>query len=284
MLKHFVWIVVVLLAAACEDAVSRQVTPAAPSAPAARSASYSVWIVSGADGSPVRGAAVVIEGQTYRSDDEGKVTVAAPFGAWAIDVEAAGFLPRRTTMAGNQNIAMWPVANEVEGEAVRQMVYQRGAARDGVLYPPDSRQFVLTMEDMSNIDSPGVPDAWGREAIVFGSMFGLSYDLSHAFQYETNEVAVRVRPAITAGCVPVPAWGFCRDSPWYKSFTVLPEKALDPATIRRVLASWFLGPNPLPGFMNPDAPADSLSPLETQTIRMILQRPLKNRWPDDDRW
>ncbi len=65
---------------------------------------------------------------------------------------------------------------------------------------------------------------------------------------------------------------------------MLPEKALDPTTIRRVLASWFLGPNPLPGFMNPDAPADSLSPLEIQTIRMILQRTRKNRWPDDDRF
>ena len=62
-----------------------------------------------------------------------------------------------------------------------------------------------------------------------------------------------------------------------------PEKATDPETIRRVLASWFLGPNPLPGFLNGDAQAASLSPLEMQTIRMILQRRLNNRWPDSDR-
>jgi hypothetical protein len=65
---------------------------------------------------------------------------------------------------------------------------------------------------------------------------------------------------------------------------VLPKKALDPATFRRVLASWFLGPSPLPGFMNADAPADDCSPLEIPTIRMILQRSKRNRWPDDDRF
>jgi hypothetical protein len=58
----------------------------------------------------------------------------------------------------------------------------------------------------------------------------------------------------------------------------------DPLTIRRVLASWFLGPDPLPGMLNPEAPAESLRSLEAQTIRMILRRTLRNRWPDDDRW
>lgn len=58
----------------------------------------------------------------------------------------------------------------------------------------------------------------------------------------------------------------------------------DPLTIRRVLASWFLGPDPLPGMLNPEAPAASLRSLEAQTIRMILRRTLRNRWPDDDRW
>jgi hypothetical protein len=105
---------------------------------------------------------------------------------------------------------------------------------------------------------------------------------------EIDEPEVKVgfgRQGGGAACAPVPAWGFCREPyPYYKIFTVATEKSVDPATIRRVLASWFLGPNPLPGLMNPRAPADVLSPLELQTIRMILQRPLKNRWPDDDRF
>jgi hypothetical protein len=79
------------------------------------------------------------------------------------------------------------------------------------------------------------------------------------------------------------AWEVCRVSPYYMIFLDPPHKARDPQTIRRVLASFFLGPNPLPGFLNPDAPANELSPLEDRTIRMILQRPLPNRWPDTDR-
>jgi hypothetical protein len=35
--------------------------------------------------------------------------------------------------------------------------------------------------------------------------------------------------------------------------------------------------------MNAHAPADDLSELEVQTIRMMLQRSHANRWPDTDR-
>jgi len=35
--------------------------------------------------------------------------------------------------------------------------------------------------------------------------------------------------------------------------------------------------------MNRDTPAGALTPLEMQTIRMILQRQRPNRWPDNDR-
>jgi len=282
MLKHLVWIVA-LLAAACDDAAGRRSTPAGPSGPTAPAGSYSIEVVSGADGSPVRGATAVLEGQTYRSDDQGKVTVVAPLGAWAIDVDAAGFLPRRTTTAANQAIALWPVGSLEEAEAVRSMVYARVGPANGVLYPAEpSEPFYVTF--VSPHVDPDVEEAWRIEAQAFGSMFGLRYEFARTFQYSANEVAVSFGQDPAHSCVPGPAWGFCRNSPSYKSFTLLPERALDPTTIRRVLASWFLGSNPLPGLMNPEAPAASLSPLETQTIRMILQRPLKNRWPDDDRW
>jgi hypothetical protein len=288
-LKHLVWSALVLAAAGCDDAAVRPTTPAGPTPPTAPTApapnvGYSIRIVSGADGSPVRGATVVVAGRSLQSGDDGSVPVELSFGQWDLDVTAAGFLPRRTTATASQTIALWPVANDQEADAVRRMVYERGSAKDGVLYPPDSSSFYVTMLSVSAINAQAGSEAWSREARAFGSIFGLSYQLSPTFQYEIDEVAVTFSPAVGAGCVPVPAWGFCRDSPWYKSFTVLPEKALDPATIRRVLASWFLGPNPLPGFMNADAPADELSPLEIQTIRMILKRSRQNRWPDDDRW
>jgi len=99
--------------------------------------------------------------------------------------------------------------------------------------------------------------------------------------YDQNEITVFFGP--DHGCTPGSLSGFCRAHWAYMDFAVATARATDALTIRRVLASQFLGPNPLPGLLNPDAPADALSPFEIQTIRMILQRPLKLRWPDNDR-
>lgn len=287
--KRIAWIALALAAAGCHDGAVGQPTPAGPTPPAPPAVpappvgSRYIRIVSGADGAPVRGATVKLEGRTYQSDTDGSVAAEPTPGERELDVTAEGFLPRRTTTGGGQIVSLWPVANDAEADAVRRMVYERGGPNNGVLYPAEpSEPFYVTFYPPV---SPGVIDAWRIEAQAFGAMFGLKYELTSTFQYSTNEIAVSFVPVPGESCSPILAWGFCRDpNLWYKIFTVLPEKATAPATIRRVLASWFLGPNPLPGFMNTEAPADELSPLEIQTIRMILQRPLKNRWPDDDRW
>ncbi len=236
-------------------------------------------IVSGANNQPVSGAVVVIEGNRFVSDENGEVPFDA--GGGAIDVDAQGFLPRRTRVDYGRHLALWPVADEAEAEAVREMVY--GGGREAVLQPPGPGSFLISF-----LGGPGDGGAWGEiheawtaAASAFGARFGIGYVLSYEFQYELNEVGVTFREA--GGCVPVPAWGFCRDSPHYRSFSVLPERSRDGETIRRILASWFLRPNPLPGLLNAEAPASELSPLEEQTIRMILLRRQPNRWPDDDR-
>jgi hypothetical protein len=248
-----------------------------------------VRIVSGVDNRPVAGAAVSFAG------DEGPVlssvngeavpadyifaTYGTPTGT-AIDVDSPGFLPRRTRIEPNRLVMLWPVADDSEAEAVRRMVY---GGRE-VLQPLDSGPILISVLAVG----PGfwaseAGESWVAEADAFGRRFGIAYDWSDFFQYDFNEVSIRF--GATGGCVPNPALGFCREpaSYYWGSFLVLPERASDPTTIRRVLASVFLGPNPLPGLLNPGAPAAELSPLEAQTIRMILQRPLPNRWPDTDR-
>jgi hypothetical protein len=247
-----------------------------------------VRVVSGVDGQPVVGAAVSIGGARLDSDTDAKGEVfpdaySGAFKGAEIDVDAPGFLPRRTRIPLDRLVTLWPVADDTEAEAVREMVYQRGNPLGDVLHPPDSRAFLISFVGPTDLENGGssAADSWAAEAAAFGSRFGITYALSESFQYEQNEIAIRF--AESGGCETIPAWGFCRESPYYKSFRVLPEKARDPQTIRRVLASWFLDPNPLPGFMNPDAPAADLSPLEDQAIRMIFQRWLPNRWPDTDR-
>jgi hypothetical protein len=281
-------VVAVLHAAGCGDGGPTAPGPSATGpTPVPQPESFQpVRIVSGVDRRPVAGADVLLEGSGHVSNVQGEVIPGSGERAGAgaeIDVDAPGFLPRRTRVPGDRLVTLWPVASDAEAGAVRQMVY--GGPRGDVLVPTTSNWISLSFGIA--LDDPMGPDikgAWGAEAAAFGSPFGLRYEEGLARPYETeHEMAVRF--AETGGCATIPAWGFCLESASGNdmSFRVLPANARDPQTIRRVLASWFLGPNPLPGFMNPDAPAADLSPLEAQTIRMILQRPLPNRWPDSDR-
>jgi len=274
------------VAGGCDDSSRTPVYPTAPS-PATNAPDPSanaprvVRIVSGGNAQPVVGASVMIDGRAYSTDQTGMVVPdVQPDGPGSIDIDAPGYLKRQTRIpADGSLITLWPVANDAEAQAVREMVYRRGGSSDGVLYPPDAgAPFLVTLDDT---DAAEIRDAWLAGATAFGARFNLSYQVTTAFSYETNEFTVRFNRS--GGCVPIAAWGFCREAPPYVTFRVQPERALDAQTVRRVVASWFLGPNPLPGFLNPNSPDDELSPFEVQTIRMILQRDRPNRWPDNDR-
>ena len=275
-------------AIACgEDGAGRMATGATPPDPLAKF--QPVRIVSGADLGPVPGAAVVIEGSPYVTDPKGEVVPGGSSGAESgasIDVDAPGFLPRRTRIDDDRRVTLWPVASEAEAEAVRRMVYRRIGPEE-VLYPPEPGPFTVRLDFWEEWDAEAW-DVWRAEAEAFGRRFEISYalqsyDCSYPCEYP-NGLSVHVTE--TGLCEAPPAWGFCQElilNPRARDYTVRPGKARDPQTVRRVLASWFLGPNPLPGLLNPEAPAGDLSPLEVQTIRMILQRRLPNRWPDTDR-
>jgi hypothetical protein len=226
----------------------------------------------------VPGVRVVIGGQEYTTDENGIVT--ATGSDLSIDVEAAGYLSRMSSIGneGNTSVTLWPVASDREAEAVRGMAFGQRSVPD-LLTP-------LNPRDPFYVTIPSAPaevnQAWASAAVRFGSMFNLTYVVGPVFQYETNEIEVTF--GADRGCTPSPVTGFCRlPNRSYTLFAVSDDRATDPSTIDRVLASLFLGPNPLPGLLNANAPADSLSPFEIQTIRMILQRPRKTRWPDNDR-
>ena len=125
--------------------------------------------------------------------------------------------------------------------------------------------------------------AWQNQGIAFGALFGLQYKISSEYFYDINEVSILFYETGSAPCAPIVTWGQCDDPGPYKTYWIAVDRAEDAATIRRALASWFLGPSPLPGLMNAVSPAEHLSALEEQTIRMMLLRPRSNRWPDIDR-
>ncbi len=257
-------------------------SPTSPTAPPLPEYRRPIQITSGADQAPVAHARVLINDEYHESDQNGQVQpdfyTDASMGA-TFDVEAPGFLPRKTRIPADRVITLWPAADDTEADAIRQMVYGRGAPFGEVLVPVEPLEpFYVTLEPTT----PDVEAAWKAGAESFGARFKLTYSVGYAFNYSTNEIAVSF--ADDAACPTAATLGLCpaTDSP-YRRFIVLRRRARDPRTIQRVIASWFIGPNPLPGLMNAVAPTDDFSALEIQTIRMILQRPRPNRWPDTDR-
>ena len=238
----------------------------------------SLHVFSGGDHTPVPSAVASGGGASNTTDQTGTIPASLLAGLKVgdpIDIQANGFLPRSTTVPSNGQIFLWPVANAAESDAVHRMVYDRELPQD-VFYPVVGA-FSLTLIHPSQTQLA----SWEAEVVAFGAPLGLSYSTFDFFQYDENEVEVLFSGGT---CVPDPILGFCReDYPDYKVFNVSPDRASDPVTIDRVLASWFLGPNPLPGLLNPSAPTTTLSALERQTIAMMLLHTKPTRWPDNDR-
>ncbi len=237
-------------------------------------------IVSGWDRTPVFGAIVKMGIQQATTNADGQVFESSEIGA-RLDIDAPGFLPRKTTVPANLDVTLWPVTNEQEADAIRSMVYDP-ADRGGATRPATPDDFLVSIS-YDGADSFTAAPIWRREAANFGMLIGRGYQVVGNFQYETNEVAVQFKPGFR-NCTLVSTMGFCRPSSPYHEVLVDPQRATDPAVVRRVVASWFLpGPNPLPGLMNIQSPDDTLSLLERQAIHMLLQRARPNRYPDSDR-
>ena len=178
-----------------------------PPAPAPVAGTLTLRVVSGADQSPVTGATILISDIPYVTNGVGDVTAAG--------VDAVRRRHRRPRVPSpphlsadcfSQTIALWPVVNEAEADAVRMMVYN--FAWNETLYPPAGNEFIVTMRDTAMM--PTDASAWGAEASAFGALFGLNYRISRFFEYEQNEVEVIFQNS-AAICTPSPAWGFCRE-------------------------------------------------------------------------
>jgi hypothetical protein len=239
-----------------------------------------IHVVSGlGNHAPVANALVTVNARQLTTDQSGTIV---PFGDTPayyndpIDVDVQGFLPRKTTVPQNRTITMWPVADQDEADALHTMVYQRGAPGFVVGGLQPSVPAIIGLIDATSSEAT----AWDAGARAFGDEFHISLQTSSDVDPYDKWMAVSFR---TGGCAPSPTLGFCLDDPIYKTFAVASGKATDPETIRRVLAAYFLGPNPRPGFMNLAAPAHDLTPFEHHAIEMILQRPRVNWWPDTDR-
>jgi hypothetical protein len=93
----------------------------APLASSSTSGLRTVQLVSGDDGSAVGGATVRIGTRTATSDAQGRLTL-DPWDGEAVDIQAAGFLPRETSLGQQARFTLWPVPSYPE-EYVRSLLY-----------------------------------------------------------------------------------------------------------------------------------------------------------------
>jgi hypothetical protein len=88
----------------------------------------SVQLLSGDDGAPVAGATVRLGSRTAVTDAQGRLTV-DPWDAESLDVDAAGFLPRQTSLGQTVRFTLWPVPAYPE-EYVRRLLYTSAGKAD----------------------------------------------------------------------------------------------------------------------------------------------------------
>ena len=101
-----------------------------------------------------------------------------------------------------------------------------------------------------------------REMETMASLMGLRFAFG-PFEYDW---ALQFTFRATSDSCPSP-WGFCKSWPHYGIIEVRPERARDPAVIRRALAYTFLDGHNQPGLINVTSSMDTLSLIEQQTLR-----------------
>lgn len=123
-----------------------------------------VSVVSGETGEPVVGARVTAGGLVLTTDGTGVAVVPSAVGEGApVDVEAAGFLTRQTTVrAAAARMDLWPDDPRLPGSYTQQLVYTRASTTDGgrlvplERLPPSVRSVVVVPSDALEEDGVAV--------------------------------------------------------------------------------------------------------------------------------
>ncbi len=279
--------VAVAVAAACgssQTGPTPVVSGQAPLPPAESPAITRVTVVSGWDDAPVAGARVQVNGKAMVTDGGGTISDTADMRGAAIDIEAAGFLVRRTRV-DRPMLRLWPAADERSAQAIRQLAYSREFTEQDTLRQIAARAFISVPPDL-----PGLADRF-REAVADANeiMVAETYSMDERDYYFEGQTWAIVQVA-DADC----PFGICLPAPHLRGDPDLRARLEVPVTkaalaqpqtpLRLLVMAQFVGTNPLPGMLNPRTPEITYpSLLERQALRLLLQRRPCTIWPDDDR-
>lgn len=256
----------------------------------ARDSNVALRVVSGDTGRPVESASVVIDGRSTVTDSGG-VTVVAHTGEARI--ESAAFLPRRTaTLSGD--ISLWPRDDQYPEAYVRALLYQRAYQTRETALGPDGRLRRVVAPVVTVVPDPplwadnGVRAAHEQAAAEITAATGgrVTFVVAAA-----GGTLPSVRAHIDTALPPGDALAY-RD---LRGDTIVGGRVAfgspDVARSARFVAhelGHVLGlehsivPTDVMYFAVDRGRGPSFSANERRTIRLLMQRPPGNRFPDTD--
>ena len=136
--RHSTGVLAILIFCLVGTGCDQRDTPVAPAsnpppAPGPTDRPIPFRVISGGDQTPVAGVAVLIDGVPYVTDAAGYITLGAPgpLSGATVDIDAPGFLQRRTSVrVFGETFVLWPVADQAEANAVRDIGVQVRAERN----------------------------------------------------------------------------------------------------------------------------------------------------------
>lgn len=257
--------------------------------------------LSGETGAPVASARVTVAGRTHTTNADGQIILAegAPPQA-SVEVEADGYLPRRTTTRDDGRFTLWPAASltGLDAEYSGWLVYTSSTSHDAPhgaqalqRLPASARQaFVLPSEDIR------------RDALAWAAHEDAVRMLNDALGDRVAYTLVAQRPSgVVFETKLDPRNDHCKDRVRAVTMTSLRGdeitggtvvfctlEAARSFTVAHELGHTFglrhsqHGAEIMYGWFVPHDPG-GFSPRETLAMSLMLQREPGNRFPDTDR-
>ena len=277
LMAHAGWLTVTVLLCACGD--GGDTTGPTPIDQPASMRPGGLAIVSGEDGTAVKGAEVGIDGHVFLSDAGGFVPLTSSTAQ--VVVRATGYLLRETSVPADGRVTMWPDRPGMEAHLTRELMYGHGR----LIHSPARLTLVLTDSD---------PETWSAHEAA----------ASLATAMGTPVVVVRQAPAGATGVVRVsinPAEAFFVENPqsWavarmsfmgstaaggeiaYRHLTAARAASL---VLHEIGHHFGLMHSSRPGIMNGSAlHGQDFSPEEKLLMTLGRQRRPGTLFPDNDR-
>jgi hypothetical protein len=287
------------------DGPSTPIAPT-PSPPTGLVPGAALSFVSGEDGTPVAGAQVVVAGRSYSADAGGRVTLAEPAAIGAfVDVVAAGFFDRQTQVRSDLSMryVLWPRRSPTgidDDGYTATIVYT-----SGTLTPPTPGSSPLLRLPRGTTQVTVVPSTQilGDDHALprlQGAIDALNDALAGAVRYQIS--TTRPSAGVVFDSQIDPADSFCNQNPLVAAYTssVLNANQIMGGRMVFCKLDWArstlvvhelghtfglqhspLGDDVMVG-RNREW-ADRYSAREELIMRLMLERPAGNRFPDTDR-